>query len=76
MMDVLHHNAPSCVCICLLLPVHYAVCRKWVGEPHGAEGQQLAWVSARQLQDYAMPAADIPLVPPVLQAMAGHVPVS
>jgi hypothetical protein len=46
-----------------------AVCRRWCGELHGVEGQQLAWVSVRQLQDYAMPAADIPLVQPVLDAM-------
>lgn len=60
----------------LLPPLLPTVCREWGGEPHGAEGQQLAWVSARQLQDYAMPAADIPLVPPVLQAMQGTAPAS
>lgn len=58
----------------LLLPA--AVCRKWAGELHGAEGQQLSWVTARQLHDYAMPAADVPLVPPVLEAMAGRAPAS
>lgn len=47
-----------------------AVCREWCGELHGAEGQQLAWVTPRQLHDYAMPAADIPLVNPVLAALA------
>jgi hypothetical protein len=29
-------------------------------------------VTARQLQDYAMPAADIPLVPAILEALAGN----
>lgn len=53
----------------LLMPLY--VCRAWAGEPHGAEGQALAWVTPRQLQDYAMPAADIPLVAPVLAALAG-----
>lgn len=32
------------------------------GEPHGAEGQPLAWVSPRQLDDYAFPAANAPIV--------------
>ncbi|WP_447593676.1 Nudix family hydrolase [Aquipseudomonas campi] len=32
------------------------------GEPHGAEGQPLAWVSARQLGDYEFPAANQPIV--------------
>lgn len=54
--------------VCLLHDL--AVCRRWQGELHGAEGQQLAWVSVRQLREYAMPAADIPLVDPVVQAIA------
>lgn len=32
------------------------------GEPHGAEGQPLAWVSNRQLLDYEFPAANKPIV--------------
>ncbi|WP_341304612.1 Nudix family hydrolase [Pseudomonas sp. TMP25] len=32
------------------------------GEPHGAEGQPLAWVSPRQLSDYEFPAANQPIV--------------
>ncbi|MBU1332740.1 MAG: Nudix family hydrolase [Gammaproteobacteria bacterium] len=32
------------------------------GEPHGAEGQPLAWVSPRQLDDYSFPAANAPIV--------------
>ncbi|OEC35463.1 8-oxo-dGTP diphosphatase [Pseudomonas cuatrocienegasensis] len=32
------------------------------GEPHGAEGQPLAWVSPRQLNDYSFPAANAPIV--------------
>lgn len=34
----------------------------FVGEPHGAEGQPLAWVSPRQLPDYEFPAANRPIV--------------
>ncbi|MCO8162114.1 Nudix family hydrolase [Pseudomonas sp. 21LCFQ010] len=32
------------------------------GEPHGAEGQPLAWVAPRQLADYEFPAANAPIV--------------
>ena len=34
----------------------------FTGEPHGAEGQPLAWVSPRQLADYDFPAANQPIV--------------
>jgi 8-oxo-dGTP diphosphatase len=45
----------------VLLDVHLV--QQWRGEPHGREGQPLAWVSPRQLNDYPMPAADVPLIP-------------
>lgn len=32
------------------------------GEPHGAEGQPLAWVAPARLSDYAFPAANRPIV--------------
>jgi len=32
------------------------------GEPHGAEGQPLAWVSPRDLPGYEFPAANQPIV--------------
>ncbi|PWU31416.1 hypothetical protein DK254_02640 [Pseudomonas sp. RW407] len=32
------------------------------GEPHGAEGQPLAWVAPRELPDYEFPAANRPIV--------------
>lgn len=44
----------------LLMPVF--ACRKWEGSPIGCEGQNLKWVRARDLRDYPMPAADIPLI--------------
>jgi hypothetical protein len=53
---------------CLPLPLITPGCRRWSGELHGAEGQQLAWVAASKLSDYPMPAADIPLVPAVAAA--------
>lgn len=45
----------------LLMPLF--ACRKWQGQPHPAEGQALKWVRARDLRDYPMPAADLPLIP-------------
>ncbi|MCD5993356.1 Nudix family hydrolase [Pseudomonas sp. CDFA 602] len=35
---------------------------EFTGEPHGAEGQPLAWVSARELADYDFPEANKPIV--------------
>lgn len=34
----------------------------FTGEPHGAEGQPLEWVSPRQLAEYEFPAANRPIV--------------
>ncbi|MCC6864193.1 MAG: (deoxy)nucleoside triphosphate pyrophosphohydrolase [Rhodobacteraceae bacterium] len=45
----------------LLMPLF--VCRRWQGIPHGAEGQNLAWVRPNALRDYPMPPADLPLIP-------------
>ena len=45
----------------LLMPLY--VCRRWEGQIHGREGQQLAWVRPTRLGDYPMPPADIPLIP-------------
>ena len=43
----------------LLMPLY--VCRRWEGEAVAQEGQDLAWVRANRLADYAMPPADEPL---------------
>jgi 8-oxo-dGTP diphosphatase len=45
----------------LLMPLY--VCRRWEGFAVAREGQTLAWVRANRLRDYAMPPADIPLIP-------------
>ncbi|MBY6003728.1 8-oxo-dGTP diphosphatase MutT [Salipiger bermudensis] len=45
----------------LLMPLF--ACRKWQGTPQSKEGQALKWVHARELRDYPMPPADIPLIP-------------
>jgi 8-oxo-dGTP diphosphatase len=43
----------------LLMPLY--VCRNWQGDIAPQQGQQLAWVRAQKLADYAMPPADEPL---------------
>lgn len=45
----------------LLMPLF--VCRKWQGALHPHEGQRLAWVRPKDLRDYPMPPADVPLIP-------------
>ena len=45
----------------LLMPLF--ICRKWHGIVAPKEGQKLKWVYAKELRDYPMPAADIPLIP-------------
>jgi 8-oxo-dGTP diphosphatase len=44
----------------LLMPLY--VCRVWQGVVRPCEGQKLAWVSMRNIADYPMPPADLPLV--------------
>jgi 8-oxo-dGTP diphosphatase len=45
----------------LLMPLF--ACRRWQGTPQPREGQTLKWVYAKDLRDYPMPPADIPLIP-------------
>jgi 8-oxo-dGTP diphosphatase len=45
----------------LLMPLF--ACRRWDGQVTPREGQALKWVHARDLRDYPMPPADIPLIP-------------
>ena len=45
----------------LLMPLF--ACRKWGGIPQSREGQALKWVRSKDLRDYTMPPADIPLIP-------------
>ncbi|GFR42779.1 hypothetical protein Agub_g3742 [Astrephomene gubernaculifera] len=51
----------------LLMPLY--ACRRWRGEPRGAEGQAVAWVTAPDVMSYELTPADVPLVPAVLAAM-------
>lgn len=45
----------------LLMPVY--ACRRWKGIVQPQEGQQLAWVRGKDLRNYPMPPADVPLIP-------------
>ncbi len=45
----------------LLMPLY--ICRRWDGFVQAREGQALKWVRPRQLRDYPMPPADLPLIP-------------
>ncbi|MBB3236479.1 (deoxy)nucleoside triphosphate pyrophosphohydrolase [Phyllobacterium endophyticum] len=45
----------------LLMPLF--ICRRYEGIPRGMEGQVLKWVRPRDMRDYPMPPADIPLIP-------------
>lgn len=45
----------------LLMPLY--ICRRWWGTARSKEGQTLKWVRAKNLRDYPMPEADLPLIP-------------
>ncbi|MBC8037690.1 MAG: (deoxy)nucleoside triphosphate pyrophosphohydrolase [Rhizobiales bacterium] len=51
----------------LLMPLF--VCRRWKGVARPLEEQELAWVSPLKLRDYAMPPADIPLIPHLIDLL-------
>ena len=51
----------------LLMPLY--VCRRWQGIAAPREGQTLKWVRPRQLRDYPMPAADLPLIAPLIELL-------
>ena len=51
----------------LLMPLY--ICRRWQGMPASIEGQALKWVRPGALRDYAMPPADLPLIPPLIDLL-------
>ena len=53
----------------LLMPLW--VCRRWDGLVTAREHAGLAWVRPNRLRDYPMPAADEPLIPPLIDLVAG-----
>ncbi len=51
----------------LLMPLY--VCRRWEGFVQPLDGQALKWVRAKNLRDYAMPPADAPLIPHLMDLL-------
>ncbi|WP_353184258.1 8-oxo-dGTP diphosphatase MutT [Bosea sp. (in: a-proteobacteria)] len=51
----------------LLMPLY--VCRRWEGTPGSKEAQALKWVRPAKLRDLAMPPADEPLIPPLIDLL-------
>jgi 8-oxo-dGTP diphosphatase len=45
----------------LLMPLY--LCRRWEGTPMAREHSALKWVRPRDLSQYPMPPADLPLIP-------------
>jgi 8-oxo-dGTP diphosphatase len=45
----------------LLMPLY--ICRRWKGDATAMERQVLKWVRAKDLRNYPMPPADLPLIP-------------
>lgn len=57
----------------LLMPLY--ICRRYeapagLGTSFGQENQALKWVRAKDLRDYDMPAADIPLIPHLVDLLS------
>ena len=48
----------------LLMPLY--ICRRWEGTVSPREGQALRWVRPGKLRELAMPPADEPLIPPLV----------
>ena len=51
----------------LLMPLY--VCRRWEGTPMSREAQALKWARPGKLRDLAMPPADEPLIPPLIDLL-------
>ena len=51
----------------LLMPLY--ICRRWEGTPVSREAQALKWVRPGKLRDLAMPPADEPLIPPLVELL-------
>ena len=51
----------------LLMPLY--VCRRWEGMPVPQEMQAMRWVRPGKLRELAMPSADEPLIPPLIDLL-------
>lgn len=56
LIQIRHHYADKSVCL------HVFRVDAFTGTPHGHEGQPLAWVPTKRLDDYAFPAANLPII--------------
>ncbi|CUB05898.1 8-oxo-dGTP diphosphatase MutT [Marinomonas fungiae] len=48
--------------------LHFFKVTDFDGEPHGKEGQEVAWVSLKDLTSYTFPEANVPIVKALLAA--------
>src|SRR5690242_21264100 len=53
----------------LLMPLY--VCRRWDGTPQPRHHMALKWVRPRDMREYPMPAADLPLIPMLRDLLSG-----
>jgi len=51
----------------LLMPLY--ICRRWKGIPAALEGQELKWVHPKDMRNYPMPPADLPLIPHLIDLL-------
>eukprot|EP00197_Chlamydomonas_leiostraca_P014049 CAMPEP_0202877786 /NCGR_PEP_ID=MMETSP1391-20130828/31158_1 /ASSEMBLY_ACC=CAM_ASM_000867 /TAXON_ID=1034604 /ORGANISM="Chlamydomonas leiostraca, Strain SAG 11-49" /LENGTH=183 /DNA_ID=CAMNT_0049559879 /DNA_START=82 /DNA_END=633 /DNA_ORIENTATION=+ len=51
----------------LLMPLY--VCTRWSGQPVGAEGQAVVWVTEQEMATYPLTPADVPLAKDVARAL-------
>lgn len=51
----------------LLMPLY--ICRRWEGMVDSQEGQAIKWVRPGKLRDLAMPPADAPLIPHLIDLL-------
>ena len=51
----------------LIMPLY--ICRRWEGQVRSNEGQALKWLRAAKLRDLAMPPADEPLIPHLIDML-------
>jgi 8-oxo-dGTP diphosphatase len=51
----------------LLMPLY--MCRRWKGMVQSMEGQELKWVFAKDMKNYPMPPADLPLIPHLVELL-------
>ena len=51
----------------LLMPLY--VCRRWKGMVQPMEEQELKWAFAKDLKNYPMPPADLPLIPHLIELL-------